>query len=365
MVSVSRRALAGVSLGVLALTGCQSGSLTSGSSSAEASTTASCAAGTAPTFKGKATAYDTPAPIESTKAVAAQVSRPTITSYASGHQGFKVVKVQVGVQVLTNGVFAIDPHSFQLADPNGNLCVQPKVDPLPKSFPVLQVDESHPGAGGVAFLVPEGADLSKYSVYYTNTPGSSTAAAKWAVGGGSPTIPARATCDGGRSRYSLKGVHHETFGHATTFGDSTVSLKITAYEPKQRTLKPSDKQPNDVQGIAVHVRGTARGALGYMGRSQFRLVDSSGNLCRYNPLGSSGETLGNALVKAGKTRNFTLIFWTPKGAKVPGWKLLYLDKPATKKVTYYWTSPKPKKKKAAPTKSASGKKKPSPKKSSK
>ncbi|TWP36552.1 hypothetical protein [Leekyejoonella antrihumi] len=344
MVTVARRALVGASLGALALTGCQSGSTSSTSSGPSAAAVAGCAGGSAPTFTGKPTAYDAPAPVEPGKSVSAQVGQPAVTAYPSGHKGVKIVQIQVGAQVLTNGVFAISPGSFLLADAKGHLCPQPKVDPLPKSFPALQVDESHPGAGGVAFLVPEGADLSTFSVYYTNSAGSAVAAAKWTANGGTRNIPVGRTCDGPKSTFSLKGVKNQSFGRGQTIGDSTISLKLTAYEPTPRTLTPSAKQPNDVQGVAVHVRGAAQGALRFMGRSQFRLMDSSGILCRYNPLGSDGDTLTSTLVSPGKTRDFTLIFWIPRGAKVPGWKLLYLADPSKPKVTFYWTSPAPRKK---------------------
>ncbi len=350
MKAVTRAVWAASCALTVALAGCQTEATgTRGSSSGSTSgdeRPVACSGTNAPDFDGAATAYDAPADVERKQSVAAQVSEPSLTTYPSGTKGFRIAKVHLGVQVKTNGVFAISPDSVVLADGQGNACPRPATDPLPEAFPVMQVDETHPDAGDIAFLVPKGADLSAYSVYYVDTPGAHDAAAHWSASGSAPTVPVRTSCDGKKSTYSTKHAKHVRFGHGTTFGGHTVSLKITVHTPTKRTLKPSEKQPNDVDGIAVHVTGHAKGALGFIGRNQFKLVDGSGHLCRYNPLGSTGENLSSALIKPGKSRSFTLIFWMPRGARIHDWTMLYLSDAHSKKVTAYWTLSEAAKKKA-------------------
>lgn len=342
MKAVARAGLAMGAVAVVALSGCQADSFAGGQSPTTSSPPATCSTDPGPTFKGTRTAFEAPASVEARQAVSAQISTPTLTKYPSGKEGYQVAKVHLGAQVRTNGVFAISPKSIVLADAKGNACARPATDPLPGAFPVLRVDEKHPDAGDVGFLVPKGADLSKYSVFFLDKPGASRASAQWSKDGKTPRLPVENTCSGGKSTYSTKNAQHNTFEDSQTFGDDTVSLKITVHAPKKRTLKPSKNQPNDVDGIAVHVTGTAKGALGFIGRKQFRLVDGSGHLCEFNPLGSTGETLSSALIKPDRTRKFTLIFWMPRGADIKDWTMLYFSDPKSKKVTAYWTMPKKK-----------------------
>lgn len=350
MRAVTRAAWAASCALTIALAGCQSEGSGDGTSSSSASSdvaAVTCSGTAAPRYTGSATAFDAPANVESKDAVAAQIGEPRITKYPSGKKGYRIAKVHLGVQVKTNGVFAISPDSVVLTDAKGNACPRPATDPLPDAFPVMQVDEDHPDAGDVAFLVPKGADLSTYSVYYLDDPGKASAAARWSKGGKTPTLPVETSCAGKTSRYSTKGAKHVHFGHGETFGDDTVSLRITVHTPKKRSLKPSAKQPNDVDGVAVRITGHAKGALGFIGRAQFKLVDGTGHLCRYNPLGSTGENLSSALIKPGKSRTFTTIFWMPRGARIHDWTMLYFSDAHSKKVTAYWTLSPAAKKKAA------------------
>lgn len=319
-------AAAGVALVALAAGGCSGGGQAPGPPAAASSTAVpACRAGKAPSFAGTATSYDTPARVEAGRAVAAQVSAPMFTSYPSGTPGMRVVSVQVAARVVTNGVFAISPASFVLVDRRGHACAQPQVDPLPRSFPVLQVDESHPGAGQVAFLVPAGSSLGEYTLYYTDSPGGTVAAAAWSTRGATPTVPVATTCRGAQVKLATHGAKKVLFGHAATFGDKVVSETIMVGAPRaHRTLPPGPHQPNDVDGVLVPVSVKANGALGFVSRGQFRLADDHGNLCRYNPLGSAGENLTSALIEPGRKKSYRLIFWMPRGAQIHGWRLYYV-----------------------------------------
>lgn len=323
----------------LALTGCASGA--SGTDSGPATATTGgvhCDSGSVPSFSGKATAFDAPVDVESTHALATQASAPQLSDQSAPAKGFRIAQVKVNARVLTNGVFALHPESFVLADRDGNRCGQPDRNTLSGALTVSQVDETKPASGSVAFVVPAEANLSDYTVYYLGEPGSRTAVAAWSGSGAAPVVDELTSCTDRGNGYDLKKVPDHSFGAPVTTGDSEISLAVTPAAPALRELKPGPDQPNDVLGVAVTLTATAKGSEGFVERNQFQLLDSGGHLCQYNELGSDGETLTSALIPVGHPRTFTLIFWTPRGSQVPGWKLLYIPDPTNKKVAASWTS---------------------------
>lgn len=324
---------------VLAMTACSTGSSGSdGSSASSASDNArSCTSGPAPSFSGSTTAFDAPAGVEPTGALSAQVSEPTLASVASPAQGYKIASVKVNARVLTNGVFALHPESFVLVDTNGIRCGQPATNSLPNALKVAQVDETSAATGTLAFVVPAEANLSAYSVYYLDRPGSAKATAKWSGSGVAPSATTVTTCSTNKSGIVLSGAKDQEFGKPFTAGDSEISETITPQKPTVRALKPGPDQPNDVSGVQISLTVAAKGSLGFVDRNQFQLLDSQGNLCQYNELGSDGENLTSDLVDAGKSKTYTIVFWTPTGSSVPGWKLLYVPEPTDKKATASWT----------------------------
>ncbi|GAB3585854.1 hypothetical protein GCM10027579_20560 [Calidifontibacter terrae] len=299
---------------------------------------AHCDSGKQPAFSGKTTAFDAPASVEHTDALSTQASAPQLTNEAAPAAGFKIARVRVNARVLTNGVFAVHPESFVLVDADGDRCGQPATNGLTDALRVSQVDEATPAAGSVAFVVPAEANLSDYTVYYLGQPGTNDAVAAWSGAGVAPVVDQLTTCTDSKSGYSLKGVPDHPFGAAVTTGDSQVSLDITAATPAMRELPPGPDQPNDVSGLAITIQAKATGSEGFIERNQFQLLDSTGHLCQYNELGSVGETLTSALVPVGSPKFYTVIFWVPRGAQIPGWKMLYVPDPTANKVTATWTS---------------------------
>lgn len=307
------------------------------SSTATSATPARCSSGAAPTLTGVETAYETAAPLESTRSLAGQVGSPTLSSAPSGVTGWQVAIVPVSAQVSTNGTFAVSPGSFVLVDASGQRCAAASKNPSARAFSIIQVDPSHPGSGDVAFLVPEGADLHGYSVMYTEQVGGRAAIARWDASTSSATATTAAGCDGRRSAYDVSKVSVQPFGTLTRAGSTGVTVAITPTAPSLRELPPSDRQPSSVDGLALTVSVTAGGSIGYVNREQFQLLDSRGILCRFSQLGSTGETLSTDLVPTGQTRTYTLIFWLPRGSSMSSWKLLYLKDPSSGTVNAVWT----------------------------
>lgn len=312
-------------------------SSTTSTSTSTSAVAASCSAGAAPALSGTRTAYATAAPLNSTHALAGQVGTPTLSSSPSNQPGWDIAIVPVSAQVQTNGIFAVSPTSFVLIDAAGQRCPQAPDNPSQHAFTIIQVDESHPGSGDVAFLVPHGADLSAYSVLYTEQSGGKVAIAEWASDGPSPTATTAAGCDGSPSQYAVSKLRARPFGTSQRFGSGGTYVDIAPTAPSLRDLPPSDRQPSDVDGLALQVTVTAGGSIGFVDRAQFQLVDSRGMLCRYGSLGSSGETLSTDLVPAGQSKTYTVIFWLPRGSSMASWRLLYLKEPSTGKVSAVWT----------------------------
>ncbi|NHN55703.1 hypothetical protein G9U51_07930 [Calidifontibacter sp. DB0510] len=329
---------AAVACAVAALSACSSPGAAPSSTSVQPTPTSAtnCAGGKAPAYRGGQTAYDAPAPVEQTKALEAQASEPAMTSTPSRREGYRIAQVKVSAKVRTNGIFGVEPGNFVLVDGSGKRCEQPATNPLPNAFSVLQVDEATTGSGTVAFLVPAEANLSDYTVYYLPRPDASTATAAWSGSGTAPTVATQTACSTTKSQVTSDGVTAHDFGTPFTAGDSVVSQVVTPSKPTMRTLPPSAKQPNDVTGVAIDVTVQAKGAEGFVERSQFELIDTARNRCGYSALGSDGETLTNALVPKDKSQKFTLIFWTPKGSTVHSWMLLYVPDPKSRKATAAW-----------------------------
>lgn len=328
-----------MALAVAACSGTSAQEPTSTRATSTATSTAApvCSAGVAPTLSGQRTAYATAATLESTHALAGQVGRPTRSATASGLSGWDLVSVPVNVQVQTNGIFAVSPASFVLVSPAGQRCAQPATNPLASSFTIMQVDESHPGSGDVAFLVPHGVDLSGYSVMYTDQSGGKVASAQWASDAPTPSATAASGCDSKKSAYDAAKVSSKPFGTEQTTGSDGITIALTPSAPVMRDLPPGDRQPSDVDGVAITVKAKAEGSVGFVERGQFQLVDSRGMLCRYSELGSTGETLSSDLVPAGQERSYTLIFWLPRGSAMKSWTMLYVRDPQSNTVSAAWS----------------------------
>lgn len=309
---------------------------TSTSSTGSSPAAPACSAGRAPILNGTSTAYATAADLEPTHALAGQVGRPTAVAAATGQPGWDVISVPVNVQVRTAGVFAVSPASFVLVAPSGQRCAQPVTNPLPDAFTIIQADQSHPGAGEVAFLVPHGADLSTYSVMYTDQSGGTAAIAQWSATGATASATTTAGCDGKKSPYDAAGVAAEAFGSTQRVGASANSVQVTAATPSLEDLPPSDSQPGDVNGVALTVTVHAGRSLGFVERGQFQLVDASGKLCRYSETGSTGESLTSDLVPAGRQKTYTIVFWVPRGSTLGTCRLLYLADPSATTVQAMW-----------------------------
>lgn len=333
------RLLAAPVAAALTLAGCSVGGTgtPSGSTTEHTSAASSCTSGKAPSFGGRPSAFDAPVPVDSASALSTQVSEPTLSTTTAPAAGLRIAEVKVNARVLTNGVFAVHPESFVLADSSGAVCPQPAKNPLKGALQVSQVDESHSATGTLAFVVPAEANLSNYTVYYLASPGAPKAVAAWSGQGTAPSVETATTCSTNRSGIKLTGAKDQPFEKSYTSGDDTISLSITPSKPWPRILRPGQNQPNDVSGVVVSLYVAAKGSVGYIERNQFQLLDDKGNLCRYNELGSDGETLSSDLVETSKPRRFDIVFWVPKGAEVAGWKLLYMPEPTDKKVAASWT----------------------------
>lgn len=309
----------------------------SAKSSATSSPAPACSAGSAPTLNGARTAYSTATDLESTHALVGQVGQPTLSTMPSGVAGWDLAGVAVNVQVRTNGSFAVAPASFALISPAGQRCAQPATNPLGGAFAIMQADQSHPGSGEVAFLVPHGADLSGYSVMYTEQAGGKVASAQWTADAPTPSSTAAAGCDGKKSTYDAGKVTSKPFGSAQQTRSGAGSLELDPQAPVMRDLPPGDQQPRDVDGVEIKVTVKAEGSVGFVERGQFQLVDSHGMVCRYSPLGSTGETLSSDLVPAGTEKTYTVIFWLPRGSAMNSWQLLYVKDPTGRTVSAAWS----------------------------
>lgn len=243
----------------------------------------------------------------------------------------------VNVQVRANGTFAVAPASFALISPAGQRCSQPATNPLSGAFAIMQADQNHPGSGEVAFLVPHGTDLSGYSVMYTDQAGGKVASAQWAADAPTPSVTAAAGCDGKKSTYAAAKVSSKPFGATQRIGSGAGTLDLDPQAPVMRDLPPGNQQPSDVDGVQIKVSVKAEGTVGFVERGQFQLEDAHGTLCRYSPLGSTGETLSSDLVPAGSQKTYTLIFWLPRGSAMDSWRLLYLKDPTSNTVSAAWS----------------------------
>lgn len=330
-------AVIAVAVGACSGTGTEPPSSTSTTSTASATSAPTCSVGAAPTLRGTRTAYATAADLESTHALAGQVGRPSLSTTPSGVSGWDLASVPVNVQVRTNGIFAVSPASFVLVSPAGQRCAQPATNPLSSSFAIMQVDEGHPGSGEVAFLVPHGTDLSGYSVMYTDQAGGKVASAQWAADAPTPSATAASGCDGKKSTYDVAKVSSKPFGTVQRAGADAITVDLDPQAPVMWDLPPGDRQPSDVDGVAIKVTVKAQGSVGFVERGQFQLVDSRGMLCRYSELGSTGETLSSDLVPAGQEKSYTLIFWLPRGSAMNSWTLLYVKDPASTTVSAAWS----------------------------
>lgn len=271
-----------------------------------------CDGAKAPAFSGADQAYETIARVDQGKAVGVQTSAPTISKDASGIPGWSIARISVRASVVTNGVFALGPDSFSLVDDQGRQCTRPR-SAGPSPLGVSEIDEKKPAGGSVSFLVPTEADLNTYRVVYGSDPSGTKPEAQWSSRGSAPSAEAAAGCSSTTSSFRLaSGVDRSTFGSTTTVGGENGS-RIEVGAPKARTLKPSDRHPNDVDGLAVAVKVSALGTSSFVDRSMFQMVDDKNKTCGFSALGTEGENLSSDFVPAGESRSYTLIFWVPKG----------------------------------------------------
>lgn len=311
-------------------------------SSAVSTTTAApaCSAASAARFSGATVPFGAAAPTGPSSALQVGASAPKISAVPSGRPGFRLVEVPITASVRTNGTFAIDHSQFLLVDRAGHACEQPSINPLGDGFVALTVDESHSGAGSVAFLVPAATVLSHLSVRYVPAVDARSATLAWRAGAAAPT-PTRAAngCDGRRAKISGAG-SKASFGSPLRHGTDVVRVAITASSPQRRAFTPGPTQPNDVDAIDVRLHVAARGADAYVDRRSFVLVDGSGRLCRSSGLSSQGETLTSALVRKGHDKYYTVVFWAPKGSAIHGLRLVELNKPGGTKASSTWSDAK-------------------------
>ncbi|MDE9366360.1 hypothetical protein PZ938_12180 [Luteipulveratus sp. YIM 133132] len=315
--------------GLIVLSGCSAFDEKSGGAAApsDASDTArpsGCDGPAAPAYAGRATGFDEEARVEAGQAVGARVSTPVLSTKSAGIKGWAIAELPIKAEVVTNGVFAVGPDSFVLVDPAGKQCARPKSNPLTSPLGMTEVDEKRPGKGSVAFLVPQGAPLSRYKVLY-NGKGGSTAEAAWSATGAAGAESAARSCSTTKSTLALeKGGPSIGFGKAATFGDAdTVGHRVTVGVPAARPLQPSERHPNNVDGVALTVRVEAIGSVAFVDRNMFQLTDGAGTVCGYSQLGTEGENLTSDLVQVGKPKTYTMIFWVPKGSHLKGWKATY------------------------------------------
>lgn len=319
------------------LTGCSSTSPTKASPTTAAAPMG-CSGDAGPTFTGAPTAYDAPVTTSDQREVATEVSAPTLSGAPSGSDQYRIASVHVSARVIQNGSYVVSPGSLSLQDQRGRTCPRPAKNPVPNPLSLTTIDEAHGANGNVAFLVPTDADLADYSVVYVAEPTDRTALAQWSRQGKAPQNTVTNACDGPRVAYDRKGARTSAFGSPTSTVDHGIGVTVTPQRPAARTLGPSSAVPADVDGVAVKVAVTATGAAAYVDRREFALLDSGGRTCRFGSVPSPGETLTSALVKAGSTGRYTLIFWVPKGAQLHSWTLQQLTGPTSKKVAAAWST---------------------------
>ena len=284
--------------------------------------------------------FGTSSPTGSSSALEVTAGAPKISAVPSGRPGFRVVQVPINASVRTNGTFAVDHSQFVLVDRAGRNCEQPSINPLSNGFVALTVDESHTGAGSVAFLVPASTVLAQLSVRYLPAVGATSATLAWRDGASAPS-PTKAPngCDGAKAKISGSG-SRAAFGSSISHGNDVASASIIASTPKRRAFTPGPTQPNNVDAIDVRLHVSAKGADAFVDRRSFALVDSSGHLCRSSALGSQGETLTSALVKKGQAKDYNVVFWAPKGSAIHGLRLVELTSPGGSKAQSTWSDPK-------------------------
>lgn len=326
------------------LTGCSSsGSSNDGAASSAAPTSAGptvCSATSAPHFSGATVPFGTAFPTGSSSALEVSAGQPKISSVPSGRSGFRVVQVPIKAAVRTNGTFAVDHSQFLLVDRADRTCTQPSINPLNTGFVALTVDETHSGAGSVAFLVPSSMVLSRLSVRYLPAVDATSATLAWRDGAAAPTQPkAPNGCDGEKAKLSGTG-SKAAFGSSVSHGDDVAAVSVSAGTPKRRAFTPGSSQPNDVDAIDVRLHISAKGADAFIDRRSFALVDGSDRLCRSSDLSSQGETLTSALVKEGHSKDYTIVFWAPKGSAIHGLRLVELTKPGGSTAQSTWSDSK-------------------------
>lgn len=353
-------AAAGAAALALSVTACNDDQEATETSSASgtAAAQAGCAGPNAPSFSGDAQAYDSRGRVEDNKALGVQASTPTLSKSNSGADGWSIATVDVSASVVTNGVYAVSPDSFILVDQRGKQCTRPRTNAAPTPLTVQEIDEKKPATGTVAFLVPTGADLSKYSVLYSSDGTGRTAQVKWATSGSAPTGSTNGVCSTEPSPMTLRDKSKRQAYGASMLMDSSgdIGTRVLVEKPVVRQLQPSDRHPNDVDGLAVKVRVQAVGSSAFVSRDMFQLIDGKGNLCQYSELGTEGENLTSDVVPAGKVKTYILIFWAPKGAaeKVTDTQVLFRSDGSGNTVDAAWYDKKenPPVPSAAPTSSA-------------
>lgn len=303
------------------------------------STPAGCDGAPAPAFTGQATAWEGVARVEQGRSLGVAASQPTLTKSTSAGPGWAVARMRVSAEVVTNGVFAVGPESFLLVDPRGRACSRPRT-PAPTELKQTQVDEDTAARGTADFLVPAGADLSRYRVVYQGDPSSRAATAAWAADGVRPTTPAVTGCSLRPSPMNSRAPRTD-YGKAAVVGDpETAALRLTVTKPVARTLPPGPDHPNDVQGLAVQVTARAIGAPAFLDRAMFQMTDAGNHLCAFGRTPTRGEGLTSQLLAAGDERTFTLVFWTPEGAAVPrGLQVFYRPDLNTSTGAAVWYDP--------------------------
>jgi hypothetical protein len=326
------------------LTGCSSsGSSDKVAASSAAPTAAAptvCSSAAAPHLSGTTVPFGTAFPTGSSSALQVSAGEPKVSSVPSGHSGFRVVQVPIRAAVRTNGTFAVDHSQFLLVDRGGRSCAQPSINPLTSGFVALTVDETHSGAGSVAFLVPSATVLSHLSVRYLPAVDAGSATLAWRDGAAAPAQPkAPNGCDGAKAKISGTG-SRASFGSSVSHGDDVAADSVSASTPKRRAFTPGSTQPNDVDAIDIRLHVSAKGADAFIDRRSFALVDGSGRLCRSSDLSSQGETLTSALVKEGHAKDYTIVFWAPKGRAIHGLRLVELTKPGGSTAQSTWSDSK-------------------------
>ena len=326
---------------LIALAGCSEPS--SSPTTRPAPTPLSGCTGTAgPTFTGKATSWDAPVTTSDQSAVATDVSAPVLSPAPAEQSRYRIASVHVSARVVQNGSYVVAPGSLVLLDPAGKICPRPATNPLPQTLDLTTIDETKGADGNVAFLVPANATLADYSVVYVAQPTDRTALAQWSGKGTAPSRTVTDACAGQRTTYDRSTAPTARFGAAGSSISDDIGTVAIAQQPVGRKLAPSSSVPGNVQGLAVDLAVTARGADAYIDRRQFVLLDGGGRACGFGNVPSPGENLTSALIKAGSTARYTLIFWAPTGATLSSFTLLQLTEPTSKKVAAAWaTTPKP------------------------